>query len=137
MGKPPKPTELVLQTRAALAAKFPKCFCPKGAPKRPLKVGIGVDLAVRCPEIPHDLLRKALTDYYLGASYQVALLKVGAERFDLDGNICGAVTEQQSARAAGRLRGRPPYAIERWLVEVGMSIADLKKTPAEAVAATG
>jgi sRNA-binding protein len=137
MGKPQKPTELVTQTRALLAEKFPNCFCPKGTAKKPLKIGIRVDLAVRCPEVPYDLLRKALADYCLGPSYQVALLTVGAERYDLDGNVCGVVTEGHSAMAAARLQGRPSIAVKRWLDEAGV-VLPAKKNPAAVVqAATG
>lgn len=136
MGKrPPEPSELVLNTRVVLVARFPLCFWPKGERKRPLKVGIIRDLYERCPDIPADLIRKALADYCLGPSYQVTLLKAGEARLDLDGNPCGMVTERHSAAAVKLLSGRPSHATRYWLNDLGLVLP--KQNPAEAFAAAG
>lgn len=134
-----KPTELVTQTRELFVTTFPMCFRAKGTLKQPLEIGIRADLYARLPDIPADLIRKALRDYCDGGSYQVALLTVGAPRRDLDGDVCGTVTKNQAEMAKARLRTRPPVSFQRWLDEAGIEFEDglEMKHPAVAAAATG
>src|SRR4051812_7039562 len=61
---PPPPKAKVVPRPQALAAmrrelirRFPLCFAPDGHPKRPLKIGIRLDLFERCPDLSRDKLR--------------------------------------------------------------------------------
>ena len=85
--------------RALLAAHFPACFVPKGAPtKQPLKIGIYRDIRARLPELAARRLTAALNDYTKGAKYWTALVE-GAVRIDLDGNPAGEVSADEAAHA--------------------------------------
>lgn len=98
---------LARDTRALLVEHFPKCFAPKGEPKRPLKVGIHEDIKARLPELAQRSLFIALADYTSGSSYLGAMTD-GATRVDLDGEPAGIVTADAAhfveLRAAGKKR---------------------------------
>lgn len=91
------------RVRAVLAERFPLCFAPKGAPgKRPLKIGIGLDVALALPELSRHSIAVALEDYTWGPTY-LAGMTTGAERIDLDGAPCGEVSETEAHHARARL----------------------------------
>lgn len=92
----------IQETREALASAFPLTFARKGEKKRPLKVGIFHEVAIRLPELPRNRLRAALRDYTGGPLYLKAIT-VGAARLDLDGKPSGSVSESEAAHAAARL----------------------------------
>lgn len=103
-----KPTDRQLRVRAEQAAirallveKFPNCFAPKGAPKKPLKVGIYHDIR-KALGLPAKWLGLALRDYTGGPLYLKAMTE-HATRFDLDGNDAGWVTAQDAVNAEQRL----------------------------------
>lgn len=96
------------ETRAILVERFPRCFCAKGAPKTPLKVGISRDIREAAPDIPRRALRFALADYTSGRTYKRQLI-TGTVRVDLDGYPAGAVTEEQEADAKARLAKADHY----------------------------
>lgn len=77
-------TETVRTASAILAQRFPLCFLPTGTPRRRIKDGIISDLMGRCPDVPRDLLWKALIVYCQHPEYREALL-YGAPCVDLDG----------------------------------------------------
>ncbi len=91
-----------LVTRAVLCATFPNAFFPKGAAKRPLKIGIFQDIIALGADISKRKLRQALRDYTGGPLYLKAL-KAGEHRIDLDGYNAGFVTEDHAAHAAKEL----------------------------------
>lgn len=89
--------------RALIAERFPACFSPKGAPlKRPLKIGIGLDLLLAMPELSAFSIGAALEDYTWGATYCAACV-AGAARIDLDGQPDGSVSEAEARHAENRL----------------------------------
>ena len=92
----------VEQTRAALVERFPRAFAPKGAEKRPLKIGVDKDILAAMPEIGRRNLTWALEDYTRGPTYQRWLVE-GAARVDLDGADAGTVSEHEAALARDRL----------------------------------
>lgn len=96
------------ETRSILVERFPRCFCAKGAPKTPLKVGISRDIREAAPDIPRRALRFALADYTSGRTYKRQMI-AGAARVDLDGQHAGAVTEEQEADAKARLAKADRY----------------------------
>lgn len=97
--------------RRLLAARFPRCFVPKGHGhvKQPLKVGIHKDLiaAGLVDEAGHPLpawrIRQVLHDYCTGRKY-LAAQAAGGPRIDLDGEPCGEVRPEDAARSAAMLR---------------------------------
>jgi sRNA-binding protein len=86
--------------RAKLRAMFPNCFRGRGQLKWPLKSGIGLDLAQRCPDLNYHHVQLALADYTTGRNYLLALTP-GAIRRDLDGKPAGLVSATSAAK------GRP------------------------------
>lgn len=88
--------------RAFLVQKFPFCFVPKGEPKRPLKVGIHVDMQ-RLGVLPTSKRIKAfLGDYTRGPIYLEAVA-AGGPRYGLEGKIAGQVDEAARRKAVTML----------------------------------
>jgi ProP effector len=93
----PKHSEII-QTLAEL---FPNVFvAERWDTHRPLKIGIRDDLVARGIIQPDEA--KAIGVYTGRRMYQQALAEGGA-RFDLDGNECGAVSDEQAAVAKAHL----------------------------------
>lgn len=96
----------ILQVRAAVVHQFPNCFVPKGAPKRPLKVGIVKDLLAAgreaFPGLSVRLIKAFLADYCGGANYHKAMVK-GAVRVDLNGSFAGIVDDLAATFARNRI----------------------------------
>lgn len=95
-------------TRALLAERFPRCFAPKGAPKRPIKLGIHNDLRAAAPDISRRLIRIALEDYTTGISYLRAMA-AGAARLDLEGWPAGEVSITHAKLARQLLERREAH----------------------------
>jgi len=86
-----------------LASTWPKCFSVAFAGRRPLKVGIGTDIATATEgAITSEELEAAMNLYCSQKRYQNTL-KEGAQRVDLDGNPAGVVTAEQAAYARRRI----------------------------------
>ncbi|MER9768968.1 ProQ/FinO family protein [Mesorhizobium sp. M0189] len=102
----PKPRytlrEHILPAREHLAKRFPDAFMRKGEPtKKPLKVGIAVDVLRLVKDIPREILKRAIGDYCTGPKYAKAMV-TGATRVDLDGNAAGVVTPDAEAYTRAR-----------------------------------
>jgi sRNA-binding protein len=81
-----------------VAERFPAAFvADKGAPHRPLKVGVHADLLATGLLTPREV-RNALVVYTGRLQYQRAVAAGGA-RFDLGGNVAGEVTQDQIEHA--------------------------------------
>jgi ProP effector len=94
-----KPHADVYATIDLLAATWPRCFSAPLSGRRPLKVGIGKEIAAAIEgAITREELDAALRLYVGAKSYQRKLLE-GAQRVDLAGIPAGAVTADQAARA--------------------------------------
>jgi ProP effector len=90
-------------TIALLAATWPACFGIEFAGRKPLKVGIGKNIAaVAEGAITPEELDAAMSLYCNGKPY-LKWLKEGAQRVDLDGNPAGTVTAAQAANARRRI----------------------------------
>jgi sRNA-binding protein len=85
---------------AALVARFPAAFSRYGSDRRPLKVGIDLDLAGRCVDVA--TIRAGLRSYCRNYGY-LSALKAGAPRFDLYGNVAGVVSSEEAAHAREQL----------------------------------
>ena len=91
---------------ARLAEAFPQTFVlEKHRPHRPLKVGIGIDLRARCPELDPPALRAVLNTYTRRVMYLEAMVAGCAARIDLDGNPAGEVTAGEAEHAVFKLAG--------------------------------
>ncbi len=86
------------QLLVSLAALFPAAFVVgKYQVHAPLKIGIHIDIAARCPELADRL---GLLRGYTGRLMYLQAMVAGAVRVDLDGNPSGEVTDAQAASAA-------------------------------------
>jgi ProP effector len=87
---------------ARLAQLYPACFYAARHERRPLKVGIGPDLAALDLEIGRRELVSALAWYVNGIDYLQGL-RVGADRIGLDGAPSGLVSQADEAHAREKL----------------------------------
>jgi ProP effector len=89
-------------TIAQLAQLYPACFYAARHERRPLKIGIGRDLAALDLGIGRRELVSALAWYVNGIDYLQAL-RVGADRIGLDGAPSGVVSQADEAHAREKL----------------------------------
>ena len=94
----------LLETLNASYAVFRDC--------KPLALGIHKTIKERMPELDVAQLRSAMKIHTASTRYLKAQV-VGKERFDLDGNPAGEVTEEQREVASTTLRERFKKAAER------------------------
>ena len=73
---------------------FPAVFAGRF---EPLKVGVHLDLAERSPATPMEI-GAALRVHCRSMAY-LRRIRAGADRRDLDGNVCGVVTAEEAALA--------------------------------------
>lgn len=107
MGKLEEHQQLRREAKALLEGFWPSAFSFR-APK-PLKIGIldemVIDAASRGLPFDHAVLKEAVKRYTLCYGYQRALFKC-AERYGLQGEVAGEVTDEQRTRAKGELKRR-------------------------------
>ena len=80
--------------------RWPETYPKEPQAIRPMKTRIHQDVSAAFPDIPNVRIREALELWYgrfKGAYLQC--LKAGQSRYDLAGQICGAVTEEEEAHA--------------------------------------
>ena len=82
----------------------------------PLAIGIHKALMERIPDLDKVQVRTAL-HRHTGSTRYLKAIKVGAPRYDLYGNVAGAVTAEQQTQAADTLRDRFKKATERRKLE--------------------
>lgn len=103
---------------AKLTELFPALFVRDGPP-RPIKLRIHVDLQARAPGV---FSRRVLGPFFARYTTTNAYLKVlstATERFDLDGQPAGEVTEEHRSAALAELARRREIAIARRASERG------------------
>jgi len=90
----------IVHVIARLQKHFPKAIPKTPAPKVPLKIGILDDLLARSKDIGASEidLKNALQTWCKTRRYLVST-KVGAQRVDLDGNMCGEVQAHEATHA--------------------------------------
>ena len=89
---------------ALLIQRFPNAFPKDYNAIRPLKIDVYADLIARAPDLDPVLLRRALANHTQRDGYLLALIHGrGDHRYDLDGNLAGAVTPAERAEAQKRL----------------------------------
>jgi ProP effector len=83
-----------------LAERLPQAFAVYERRRRPLKVGIHLDILVALDgAVTEAELRHALRVYCTNIGY-FDRCRIGAVRIDLAGNECGVVTAEQAGHAA-------------------------------------
>jgi ProP effector len=121
---------------ALLAKRFPRCFNERK--RRPLKIGINVDVVVA---MAGTMTARDVADalrFYTGSILYQQALTAGAGRIDLDGNLAGTVTPEEEAAALDKKRswaareatGRASTAKAKPRAAAGpkrLTLADLKK----------
>jgi ProP effector len=85
-----------------LTTLYPRTFFQLGIHRRPIKVGINLDLLAVDTGMTLQQLGRALA-WYVGSPGYLANMKVGAARIDLAGETAGAVTPEDEAHAAERI----------------------------------
>jgi sRNA-binding protein len=99
IAPPAAPVHRARSTLTVLAERFPRVFTGS----RPLKLGIGCDIAAALAgEITKTQLKRALR-YYTNNIHYLRACTVGAARVSLDGNACGSVSADEAAHARGRV----------------------------------
>jgi len=93
------------ETFDRLAELFPKCFFQKGHERRPLKLGIGKELAAMNLGIAPVRLDQALTRYVRSRGYLWNASIPGTPRIGLDGEVAGAVSESEAKHAKAAVAG--------------------------------
>jgi ProP effector len=118
-----------------LASIWPNCFSHRLTNRKPLKIGIGKELAVAVDgALTPKELDTALRLYTTQKAY-LRTLKAGAQRVDLDGNPAGTVTPEQAAVARQRIEHLEARASARTRAR-GLAIEEAAcKAKAEAEAA--
>jgi ProP effector len=100
---PSKREQAIAATIALLAELYPKCFSIYQERRRPLKAGIHVDIqAALDGAITPGELRQVL-GYYCSNPAYLSHLRTGVERFDLNGEPAGAVTDDEETHARAML----------------------------------
>jgi ProQ/FINO family len=91
-----------------LAQRFPRCFSVYEARRRPLKIGIHLDIIERLDGVvtPAEL-SIALRVYVTNPVYRNRLV-VGTPRIDLDGAPVGVVAAQEETPPPQRVKPPPP-----------------------------
>src|SRR5262245_33208459 len=115
-----------------LAATWPRCFTTGLTNRKPLKIGIGKELAVAVEgALTPEELDAALRLYTAQKAY-LRTLKDGAQRVDLDGSPAGIVTPEQAATARQRIERLEARASARTRAR-GLAIEEAaRKAKAEA-----
>jgi ProP effector len=111
-----------------LAETFPKCFSIYEGRRRPLKLGIHLDIqATLDGAITPTELHKALGSYCSNQSY-LGYTRKGAWRLDLNGEPAGAVTADEEAHARAMLASIRTKKAARTAAAKAkrLSLADLK-----------
>ena len=89
-----------VDTLLTLRQKFPKAFARLSDYKRrPLKIGIHLDIAAALPDLDPIGISRALRFYVSDIRYHRACIE-GAERIDLDGNPAGVVSQTEAGNSA-------------------------------------
>ena len=77
---------------------------------QPLAIGIHKALQERLPDVAPGLLHAAIK-LHVDSTRYLKVIADGKDRHDLDGKIAGAITPEQKALAAGRVRERAQKAV--------------------------
>jgi sRNA-binding protein len=94
-----------VDTLLTLRQKFPQAFARlNDNRRRPLKVGIHVDIAAALPDLDEVAIGRALKFYVSDLRYHRAVAG-GAERIDLDGNPAGTVSAGEAENSKRSVAG--------------------------------
>jgi ProP effector len=94
-----------VDTLLTLRQKFPQAFARlNDNRRRPVKVGIHLDIQAAIPDLDKVAIGRALKFYVSDFRYHRACIE-GAARIDLDGNPAGAVTAAEAENSARSVAG--------------------------------
>lgn len=97
-----------------LAALFPALF---GKRARPLKLRIQADIQARAPGVFTKAVLSAFLRRYTGSTSYLQSLAHSTERFDLDGNPAGELSEEHREQARQEVQRRRALREERFALE--------------------
>ena len=89
-------------TVALLCERFPKTFFMFELRRRPLKIGVHLDIAALLPTLSTKEIRSAMRWYTANRFYNKACIE-NAPRIDLDGNEVGVVSADEAAKSKQRV----------------------------------
>jgi sRNA-binding protein len=111
-GRRPRKKRLAYEGIALLTEKFPAAFGERNGARRPLKIGIDIDILADQSGffISSAAVRAALGSYTNSYRYLISM-QPGAVRVDLFGQPAGVVTEEEAACARQLLaeKVKPQY----------------------------
>jgi sRNA-binding protein len=94
-----------VDTLLTLRQKFPHAFARlSDCRRRPLKVGIHLDIQAALPDLDPIEISRALRYYVSDIRYHRGCIE-GAERIDLDGNAAGTVTAAEAENSKRSVTG--------------------------------
>jgi ProP effector len=94
-----------VDTLLTLRQQFPQAFARlSDRHRRPLKIGIHLDIAAAAPDLNPIEISRALRFYVSDVRYHRGCTE-GVERIDLDGNPAGAVTAAQAENSKRSVAG--------------------------------
>jgi len=91
--------QAIAATIALLAELYPKCFSVYQERRRPLKLGIHLDIQAALDSIITPAELHQALGYYCSNSAYLSSTRTGTERLDLNGEPAGAVTADEEAHA--------------------------------------
>jgi ProP effector len=123
--------ERVIETLLALRQRFPHAFARlSDNRRRPLKIGIHVDIQAAMPDLDKIALSRALRFYVSDVRYHRAVTE-GTKRIDLDGNAAGTVTAAEAENSQRSVAGIEAKLAQRrdWRVRVRAKSGGEKSPP--------
>jgi ProP effector len=110
-GEPSSSTSLSPEALVLAFQKlWPQCFAIYEMRRRPLKLGIHIDLICSSlHDFDNDQIKIGLR-FYVSNSEYLKKVKVGADRIDLNGETAGRVTLDEQHHAKGQLEWRREVA---------------------------
>jgi ProP effector len=93
-------------TIALLAERWPTVFSVFEQRRRPLKIGIHLDILAALDGVVTEVELSPAMRYYVGSPWYLRMMIAGSARIDLDGVAVGTVTDAQATKAAAILERR-------------------------------
>jgi ProP effector len=90
----------------SLTEQFPKAFSVYEGRRRPLKVGVHLDIVSRLNGVMTPQEVGITLRLYTSANAYLRACRAGADRIDLDGNPLGTVSESDAENAQARLQAK-------------------------------
>jgi ProP effector len=85
----------------ALKKRYPAIFTTR----KPLKIGIRADILARKGFVDDDMFKRGIRRWVVCTEY-IQLIANGGDRYDLDGNVSGQISDEDRGRAIAKIERR-------------------------------